>query len=82
MGNVMKGLLNLLGSKKGALSLIIIACITGLAAFGKLESMAYAAVVASVQAIYCYTAARTDRAYLEAGQPTPEMMAAASEAPR
>jgi hypothetical protein len=45
------------------LSLIILACATVALFLGKLDSMAYAAVIGTVGTIYCYTAYRTDTMY-------------------
>ncbi len=58
---ILNGIKGLLGSKKGTLSLIILSAIIALAATGHLEGMSFAAVVASVQALYCWTQSKTDQ---------------------
>ncbi len=58
---VTEGLIGLCRSRKGTLSLVLVGCVTALAAFGKLDSVAYAAVIATVHAIYVTNQASIDR---------------------
>lgn len=55
-----KGLTGLLQSKKGVLSLIILAVSGTALFFGKLDSMSFAAVVSTVAVIYNYCAHKVD----------------------
>jgi len=57
---IAKGIKGLLASKKGTLSLIILACSTVGLMLGKLDGTSYAAIVATVSAIYQYTCHKTD----------------------
>ncbi len=58
---MLKGIKGLFASRKGTLSLIIVAAIVALAATGHLDGIAFAGVMASVQAIFCWTQAKTDQ---------------------
>jgi hypothetical protein len=54
------GLLGLIQSKKGTLSLIILACSTVAVMLSKIDGMSYAAVVGTIGTIYCWTAHKVD----------------------
>ena len=58
---IIKGITGLLQSRKGTLSLIITASITYLCAAGKIDGTSFAAVVAVVQLIFCYSQAKIDQ---------------------
>jgi len=67
MNIILKGTAGLLGSKKGALSMFILIAIIALSATGHLDSIAFAAVCASIQGIFCFTQSKTDQMMI--GQP-------------
>jgi hypothetical protein len=60
---VFNGIKNLLGSKKGTMSLLILGSCTAGVVLGNLDGTSYAVVVGIIQAIYNYTAYKTDVAY-------------------
>ncbi len=78
MNKLINGFFGLTNSRKGALSLIILTISAVLAAFGKLDPT-FAAVVATIQVIFCWTQSKTDQAainstttptpYVEGGMP-------------
>lgn len=59
------GMLGLIQSKKGTLSLIILACSTVAVMLSKIDGMSYAAIVSTIGTIYCWSAAKTDIASLQ-----------------
>lgn len=52
---ILQGIKGLLESKKGTLSLIVLACATTGLLLGKLDGMAYAAIVGTMGSIFCWT---------------------------
>ncbi len=62
MNRLTNGLLGLCSSRKGALSLIIVVAVSILALLGKVEGISYAAVIATVQVLFCWTQSSTDKA--------------------
>ena len=59
-----KGLKGLVESKKGTLCLLVLGSLTALAAFGKVDGMAFAAGCTLISTVYCFTAAKVDCASL------------------
>lgn len=57
---ILKGITGLCGSTKGTLSLLIVVVAAVLTFMGKLDSVSFAAVIATVQAIFCWTRMKTD----------------------
>lgn len=58
-----------MSSRKGTLSLIIIACITYLCAVGKLDGTSYAVVMGVVQLIFCWIHSKTDQLSMKINDP-------------
>jgi len=61
--SILNGIKGLLSSKKGTLSLIVLAVSAILAAVGKLDGTAWAASMTVVSGVYCFTQSRIDGAY-------------------
>jgi peroxiredoxin family protein len=59
------GIIELLSSKKGTLSLLVLACSTTALLLGKLDSSSYAAIITIVASIYHYTTNKIDLANIK-----------------
>lgn len=68
MKSLFQGIAGLVSSKKGALSLLVLTSMSVLAAFGKLDGMAYAAGCSAIVSIFCWTHAKTDVAAMQSGR--------------
>lgn len=58
----LRGLKGCFASKKAVMCMLILAAVTALAATGKVDGTAFAAVVSVIGTIFCYTVAKTDQA--------------------
>ena len=56
------GIAGLLASKKGTLSLLMLACATAAVLLGKIDGISYAAVVTTVSSVFMWTQHKTDMA--------------------
>lgn len=58
--SVLTGIQGLFNSKKGTLCLLVLTSMTALAAFGKIEGIAFSAGCTLISTIYCWTAHKVD----------------------
>ncbi len=56
------GLLGLCKSRKGTLCLLVLGSLTGLAAFGRIDGVAFAAGCTLISTVYCWTQSSIDKA--------------------
>lgn len=59
---IKKGLVGLLESRKGTLCLLVLSSLTSLAAFGKIDGVAFAAGCTLISTVYCWTQSNIDKA--------------------